>query len=344
MNRIFNYIFKVKQERLNNYLFKFLELNYGSDNVYTGKKFLIARGDIPVVLIAHLDTVQYQGEDKILYYTYAHNRTTVWSPKGLGADDRAGVYSIMQIIKRGYRPHIIFTHDEETGAGGAKEVTNYKLPFEYNFFIELDRQGTKEAVFYSCGNKEFQEKILSYGFKLNYGTFSDISVLSPVYDVASVNLGIGYYNEHTVRETLEIEQMQDTIEKVIKILDDEKIAPKKYDYSKVAYTINNYYASTGYNNYSDYNDDYKYDTYGTYSVYNPNATYFMSNPNYEYINGKWIYVYKSSVTKNKEEEEEWTEDDLEKYYQKISKEKIEDKAITEEEKSAKELADFNRYF
>ena len=35
------------------------------------------------------------------------------SPDGLGADDRAGVFMIMNIVKAGFRPHVIFTTDEE---------------------------------------------------------------------------------------------------------------------------------------------------------------------------------------------------------------------------------------
>lgn len=46
----------------------------------------------------------------------------MWSPQLLGSDDRAGVYAIIQIIEAGYKPHVIFTTDEEIGAVGAQKL------------------------------------------------------------------------------------------------------------------------------------------------------------------------------------------------------------------------------
>ena len=41
---------------------------------------------------------------------------------GYTLDDRAGVYAIIQIIEAGYKPHVIFTTDEEIGALGAQKL------------------------------------------------------------------------------------------------------------------------------------------------------------------------------------------------------------------------------
>lgn len=53
----------------------------------------------------------------------------MWSPQGLGADDRAGIFAIIQIIKSGLRPHIILTTDEEVGGVGADLLSKNGNPF-----------------------------------------------------------------------------------------------------------------------------------------------------------------------------------------------------------------------
>lgn len=278
MDRIFNYVFKTTQERLSIFLYTFLKKYYSIDNLFYDKKFLVARGDIDVALVAHLDTVHRVSNRNCLYYDPKH--MVAWSPNGLGADDRAGVYAIIQLVKMGYRPHIFFTHDEESGAWGAKELIKYDFPFETNFIIELDRKGTKEAVFYDCGNKEFKEKILSYGFKLGYGTFSDISIISPAFDVASVNLGIGYYNEHTKDETLKVKEMWDTITRVSVILEEQKGCKVKYNYQEVVYNYNRTYTYGG-----NYNSSYDYDSLGNraYPKYDVNRGTVSNNAIIPYI-------------------------------------------------------------
>ena len=91
--------------------------------------------------------------------------------------------------------------------------------------IELDRRGTEDAVFYDCENKKFQEFIIGQGFKKDQGTFSDISILSPAWDIASVNLSIGYFNEHTKEEFLFTKATERNLQRVRKILDMNEFLP-----------------------------------------------------------------------------------------------------------------------
>ena len=83
------------------------------------KDYIIAEGTIPICLCAHLDTVGIELPSEIYYDSV--NRI-MWSPQLLGADDRAGVYAIIKILEKGYRPHIIFTTDEEKGGLGAQKL------------------------------------------------------------------------------------------------------------------------------------------------------------------------------------------------------------------------------
>jgi hypothetical protein len=48
---------------------------------------------------------------------------------------------------------------------------------EYPFFVEIDRKGMGECVFYNYEHEEFIQYIESFGFREEYGIFSDISTL-----------------------------------------------------------------------------------------------------------------------------------------------------------------------
>lgn len=158
-------------------------------------------------------------------------KNVLWSPDGLGADDRAGVFAIVQIIRSGLRPHIIFTTDEEKGGMGAAELAKQECPFkELKYIIELDRRGSNDCVFYDCENYEFTDYVESFGFEYNFGSYTDICEFCPAWKVAGVNLSIGYRDEHTVSEVLFIGQMLSTVEKVKKMLEDAKNLDKPFEY------------------------------------------------------------------------------------------------------------------
>lgn len=226
--KLFTHIINFKQSDLLNFLTKYLQKHY--KNVKTTKKYIVALGEIPVALVAHLDTVHPdKPTKKELYYDSAQG--VIWSPEGLGADDRAGVYAIIDIIKSGYRPTIIFTTDEETGALGARQlVKDYPKGIgNLKYIIELDRRGSIDCVFYDCNNKDFNQYVESFGFVSAWGSFSDISEICPAWKIAGVNLSIGYQNEHSKAEYLKISWMKSTINKVIKMIKDIDNA-KKYEY------------------------------------------------------------------------------------------------------------------
>ena len=73
------------------------------------KGFLYAPGQVPVLLVAHLDTVHAEPPDIICY---SQDGRYLMSPQGIGGDDRAGVYMILQILQR-VNCHVLFCEDEE---------------------------------------------------------------------------------------------------------------------------------------------------------------------------------------------------------------------------------------
>lgn len=220
---LFNTIAKMKQPALVRSMTKYMRKYYPHDSVCATPEYILVEGDIPVLLVAHMDTVFKSPPEKIYYDQKQH---IMWSPQGLGADDRAGVYLIWKIVQAGYRPHICLTTDEEMGGLGAMAlIRNFpKAPFKQKikYAIELDRQGMNDCVFYSCANEAFTSFVESYDFLTDWGTYSDISDICPAWEIAGVNLSVGYVGEHHETETLNTKAMLNTYRKVCTMLEDAK--------------------------------------------------------------------------------------------------------------------------
>ena len=225
--KLLKQLFMIREEALLHSLSNIL--NHYYDRVITTHDYIYALGDIPVGLVAHLDTVH----KRVVQNLYHDEKEKVlWSPEGLGADDRAGVFAILKIIEKGYRPSILLcTKEESGGLGATKLVQDHPTPkIKTNFLIELDRQGIDDSVYYNFDNEKFENYINSYEFQTQWGTFSDISIISPAWRLPAVNLSIGYIDEHSLAEILYYPAMYDTIRKVIKILEAESAEDHIFEY------------------------------------------------------------------------------------------------------------------
>lgn len=257
--KLFESLASLTQNSMRRALYNYLKKRY--KKVIVAPEYLYAVGEIPIALVAHMDTV-FSSPPKDIYYD--ERKGVCWSPDGLGADDRAGIFAILTILKHGYRPSIIFTTDEEIGAVGASQlVEDIKTPeSELKYIIQLDRRGTNDCVFYDCNNREFIEYIEKFGFVETFGSFSDISVICPTWGIAGVNLSIGYEDEHSISETLRIGAMLNTIQKVENMLKVKDIP--FFEYIEYSYTNNswNYYFQRGRKKswYDDDDAEYNYAT------------------------------------------------------------------------------------
>ena len=219
--KTFEQLASLTQNSLKKVLSSFLKRHYSK--VIETKEYIYAEGKIPIALVAHMDTV-FKKPPSEIFFDERHN--VMFSPQGLGADDRAGVFAIIQIIRGGQKPHVIFTTDEEYGALGAMELSKLDCPFtNLKYIIQLDRRGSDDCVFYDCDNEDFVEYIESFGFTWNYGSFTDISELCPSWKIAGVNLSVGYRDEHSETEVLFVGQLLATISKVKKMLNAAAEAP-----------------------------------------------------------------------------------------------------------------------
>ena len=184
------------QNELIKLLYQYLKKKNYTNVQYDGMN-LIAEGELPVCLIAHMDTVfNYLPHE----FFYDNQKRVLWAPGGAGFDDRTGIYIILTILDNGFKPSIIFTDKEECGGEGSEHLikTFPQCPFKNcRALIQLDRANKDDCVFYNCDNIKFEKYISKFGFKYNWGTFSDISIIAPKWKIAATNLSVGYVDEHT---------------------------------------------------------------------------------------------------------------------------------------------------
>lgn len=181
-----------------------------------------------VLLSAHMDTVTGVLADRKL----VQNDDFITSDKGaLGADDRAGIAIILQVL-RSVEPtsfqgtlKIAFSREEEIGCVGAKHI-DPKFYSDVDLAIVVDRKGSRDIVTgcYSafCSDAVgsfFEEASAMQGmnWKAVEGGISDATVFSRK-GINSVNLSAGYYNEHTNREYVVVSQMEDTVKLIVQSL------------------------------------------------------------------------------------------------------------------------------
>ena len=251
----FVYLCKLTQKELKRILPDRL-LAAGYTDVVIDDGFIYAKGDIPYLVTAHLDTVHKEPVKDFYEYVDRFGDHIISSPQGIGGDDRCGVYMILEIIKE-FKPSILFCEDEETGGVGSRKFCKTEFISELenlNYLIELDRANGSDAVFYDCENDAFTDFITeNTGYKEAYGSFSDISHLSPACGVASVNLSCGYYHAHTLQEEVNVEEMLSTIEVVKYLLSIEEC--EQFIYIEARYGGYGSLSRYGYGSYGWFDDD-----------------------------------------------------------------------------------------
>ena len=248
----FKDICRLTQMELKAYLEDVLATYY--EEVYSDDGFLYVKGtNSNVLLTAHMDTVHEPAgricTDIYEYHDKKNKKHILSSPQGIGGDDRCGIYTILKVLERTeFRPYIIFCEDEEIGGVGSKKFCKTTLVDEVgkevNFMIEIDRAHANDAVFYEETNAKFQRFVTdTTGTEEAFGSFSDICNLSEETMVSSFNISCGYYNAHTTDEYVVMEELEDCIGKVIKLIEADKKDEQRFEYEPDTF----YRSGNGYN-------------------------------------------------------------------------------------------------
>jgi hypothetical protein len=188
------------------------------------------------LLVAHVDTVWHDtpklriGYQDGVFYSLARSgldpRTLEIQDKGygIGADDRAGIAMLWALKDMGHS--ILLTNSEEAGCVGSmclmgnNEIASWFQ--DHTFAVQFDRKNEDDLVFYKVGSEAFAKYCEdNTGYKTAIGTFSDIGVLCR--DICGVNMSVGYKNEHTEGEVLNMHWWMKTHDAACKWLSKELI-------------------------------------------------------------------------------------------------------------------------
>ena len=156
------------------------------------------------LFIAHMDTVKLCDDLKPLRI---RGNKIKRQGSALGADDRAGVNLIMNHHSK---INWLFTRDEEIGRLGAEALAGntdfIQDLIKVSCIVQLDCTGHKVvrgAKHGYCKQDLMTDlKKVIPDVKDSIGSYSDLDAFR--YIVPGVNLSVGYYNQHTKREYLDI--------------------------------------------------------------------------------------------------------------------------------------------
>jgi hypothetical protein len=170
-----------------------------------------------ILFVAHADTVRDTLlESKNLLYNREHRVFSAIDGDALGGDDRAGCAMLFRLIGSGHS--ILITDHEESGGKGADMAAKQLgvLLRQHAFMVEPDRYGNDEYIFYrETTNDDFSDYIASVvpaGWTEGWGSFTDISSLSPNLGLCGVNVSCGYYDQHSSKEMLYVDHWQATLD------------------------------------------------------------------------------------------------------------------------------------
>lgn len=146
----------------------------------------------------------------------------------LGADDRVGVKTILDILEMGLRPHILFTTDEEVGCVGSHKAVEENALEELktaSMLIQIDR-GVHESSWHEMVTYDFDPKShkaifdeLGKTYKMATGSYTDVAVLGPHLNKPIVNVSASYRHEHTTDEFINLDAYVYNTQGLIKFIE-----------------------------------------------------------------------------------------------------------------------------
>ena len=210
---------------------------YEVKNIPKHKRHLVIDTNSPVLLCAHIDTVQTPTVDLRTF-------------TGAGFDDRLGVYLGYALANK-YPGmfDLLLTDYEESGQSTAAYFTP---THKYNFVVGLDREGS-DYVDYGLADIEFDQAFERHtGIKKSHGSFSDICSMSNV-DCTKINLGIGVYSSHSPKSGFIPGVANEQISKLVKFC-------REYKDVYFKQGVGDIFAGCGYN-YSYYNNQQNWNKY-----------------------------------------------------------------------------------
>lgn len=273
------------------FVFDVLDVIPGMFRDTFGNRFLQVGQDPIVMWSCHTDTVASDGGRQNL--RWRGDILELNQPKQghtLGADDGAGLWLMLEMIKADRPGLYIFHRAEEVGGLGSKDIAknNPEYVAGIKMAIAFDRKATKSIITFQrsqrCCSDAFGNALaakLNATPGLDYdldkgGVFTDTASYTSLIPECT-NLSAGYYDEHTSRETLDVAHLLRLREALLAL--DVTDLPIERDMTK-----------------SEYDDDWGYG-YGNYGGWSYGQSSFRDTEldkiehlvrQYPYSTSKWL--------------------------------------------------------
>lgn len=267
-------------------------------------------GESDVMFTSHLDTATSALTEVVHVIDGPFIKTDGKSI--LGADDKAGVTIMLNMIENKIPGLYYFFLGEEVGCVGSKKVANkYKTEKieGINKVISFDRRGTDSVITFQSGQRCCSEKFgeeLSKQLNLAEDSFSykndPTGLLTDSIQFISIypectNISVGYRSEHTFSETQNIEHLEKLAQACLKVdwnnlpvdRDPSKTEYKSYGYGYGAWDWDDY--DYGYSGYSKGITNWNKDVKKTDKVWFHDQKYnYVSNVEIETLTKKVVSV------------------------------------------------------
>lgn len=188
--------------------------------------YFIKIGESDTMFTCHLDTCSslYQKVNHVIGSKIIKtDGSTI-----LGADDKAGMTVLLYMIERGVQGLYYFFIGEEVGGIGSSAAASMSFS-EYKKCVSFDRRGYDSIIteqwFGKCCSDEFAQALsnelnkanLSFNFRPDpTGIFTDSA--SFMNDIPEcTNISVGYFSEHQLTESQDIQFLTNLCEAVVKI-------------------------------------------------------------------------------------------------------------------------------
>jgi hypothetical protein len=207
------------------------------------------KGDVnePVpVFVAHSDTVHaivapekyavgmYTDKGDIIYHAFDPT-TRKW--RGVGGDDKCGLWVALEAAHALPNVGVIITIDEESGCKGARLLTPEDSAHA-SILIQADRRGNDDAVRKTFSGtlsgddwqEHVKDDVLAHGYDwCNFGASTDVAAMKRA--VSAVNLSAGYHSPHSPYEYVSETDVENALELALALA--EKSGRKKLDHVSV---------------------------------------------------------------------------------------------------------------
>lgn len=260
-----------QEDRMVNYLLGVMKSIEGVD-VYTDEykniyatKGNVGNGYFPM-FIAHTDTV-HELEDVIVvdeamlpkpptfgktFDSELHRVLRAFTPEGnptgIGGDDKCGVFIALELLRKLDTIKVGLFVSEETGCHGSSKCDLNFLQ-DVGYVVQFDAPGNHLITEICSGVRLFEEngefinralpvieKTMGTTMLRQSHPYTDVSQIKKKADISCINISCGYYNMHTKNEFVCIQDVEDSLNTAMALVEEFGFEKQPYTYEPPKFT------------------------------------------------------------------------------------------------------------